>query len=85
MTSNSDLSNEDDTPYWNHKPYEDNAFHWNYIISNDILKAFAKTKSNAIGSDGISLRMIRMLLPYILPIIEHIFNFSLMNEVFPAT
>lgn len=43
-----------------------------------------KAKSSATGIDGISLRLIKLAINYILPLIEHLFNFSIMNGVFPA-
>jgi len=52
-----------------------------------ICKAFDKIKSNAIGSDGISLKFIKIMLPNIMPnimpVIEHLINFSLANGVVP--
>lgn len=39
--------------------------------------------SNALGLDGISLKMINCLRPFLLPALEDIVNFSLQNGTFP--
>ena len=40
-------------------------------------------KSNAIGVDGISMKLIRLVESHIMPVIEHLFNFSLTSGTFP--
>lgn len=51
-----------------------------------IAGTIGRIRSDAVGSDGISLRMLKnyIVMHYIMPILEHIFNFFLMNGVFPA-
>ncbi|CAL1671736.1 unnamed protein product [Lasius platythorax] len=61
---------------------EDN-FHWKYVKPESVTKAIAKMNSNAVGADGILLSLLRCSMTYLTPIIEHLFNFSLMNGVFP--
>jgi hypothetical protein len=39
----------------------------------------------AIGLDGISLQKIKLILPFILPCITHIFNTILTKSLFPKT
>lgn len=43
-----------------------------------------ETTSNAVGLDGISSRYLKLILHSVLPILEHIFNYSLSSGVFPA-
>ncbi|XP_011858771.1 PREDICTED: uncharacterized protein LOC105556295, partial [Vollenhovia emeryi] len=62
---------------------EDN-FHWKYVGPESITKAIAKMKSNAVGADGIPLSLLKCSITYLTPIIEHLFNYSLMNGVFPS-
>ncbi|KAL6420426.1 hypothetical protein ACFW04_014433 [Cataglyphis niger] len=45
-------------------------------------REISRAKSNAVGGDGISLRL--LTIHCTLPILEHLFNFSLMNGVFPV-
>lgn len=63
--------------------FNDEGFHWNYVMLLIIGRMIAKAKSNAIGVDGISLRLLRLTMHNILPVLEHLFNFFLMNGVFP--
>lgn len=67
--------------------YNKNNFYWNYVtlttISNVLRRTSSRTK-DATGSDRISPRLIKLVLPYIMPAIEHIFNYSFMNGIFPS-
>lgn len=63
--------------------YIDTSFHWSYITPRDISKLIAKASSNAVGRDGIPLRYIKLIMFSVLPVIEHLLNFSLQNGVFP--
>ncbi|XP_011170183.1 uncharacterized protein LOC105203117 [Solenopsis invicta] len=65
------------------KVNEDDSY-WKYITPSDIFTVVSWIKSSATGTDGIAPELIKLVLPYIMPVIEHIFNFSLMQGVFPA-
>ncbi|KAI5727357.1 hypothetical protein M8J77_001316 [Diaphorina citri] len=54
------------------------------VSEADVSKAVLSIKSKASGYDGMDGEMVRMLLPYILPPLTHIFNKSLSTGVFPA-
>lgn len=41
-------------------------------------------RSGAVGSDRVSLVLLRLVAPYTLPILEHIFNYSFIHGVFPT-
>lgn len=58
-------------------------FEFEQITSDDIKKHASTISSDAIGCDGISRKMINMVLIEIMPIICHIFNFSLTSKTFP--
>lgn len=58
-------------------------FKFNTVTEEEIYKVINSLKSNAVGSDGISLRMIKLCVPYILPYIKHVINFSLTSSIFP--
>lgn len=63
--------------------FDDSKFYFKYVGPGMILKSL-RGGSNAVGLDGISYRLIQMTLPYVLPVIEHLFNFSLTYGVVPA-
>lgn len=63
--------------------YSDNDFHWKYVDPNNIHKTISQIKTGGAGSDGISLKILKLTLPYILPTLEHIFNFSFQYGTFP--
>lgn len=63
----------------------DDKFYWSYVTPKEILHALFKTNSNATGSDGIPTKLLKMVFPLILPIIENIFNSSLQVGVFPTS
>lgn len=62
----------------------DTSFHWKYVPPLVVRKAIIRTTSNAVGLDGISTRYLKMIIDSVLPILEHIFNYSLSNGVFLA-
>ncbi|KAL6419285.1 hypothetical protein ACFW04_011473 [Cataglyphis niger] len=59
-------------------------FFRNYVMPRDIVRVISRAKSNAVGGDSISLRLLKLTIHCTLPILEHLFNFSLMNSVFPV-
>lgn len=65
--------------------FDDKKFFFKYVTPEIIRKSLARIRSCAIGTDRISSRLIRMALPHIMPVIEHMFNFSLMNGIVPTT
>lgn len=48
---------------------------------HDVMKAFSYAFLNSIGSNGLSLRLLRQVLPMVMLIAAHIFNFSLNSGV----
>lgn len=47
-----------------------------------IKSLISRARSNVVGIDGISLKLLRLTFRCLMPIVEHLFNFSLMNGVF---
>lgn len=68
---------------WNWS-FDDGNFYSKDVTPESIFKAFGRTKSNAIGADGLSLKIIKLILRSVLPIVEHLFNFSLLYGDFPS-
>lgn len=54
-----------------------------YVAPEVIAKNIVKIKSNAVGVDGISISLIKTILPYTVNVLEHIFNHSMTHGVVP--
>lgn len=65
------------------KSFNDVDFHWDYVTPLCIGRAISRAKSNFIGMDGVPLRLLKITICSLMPILEHLFNFSLLNGVFP--
>lgn len=59
-------------------------FHFNYVLPEDIVNAVTSIKSNAKGFDNIPVSFIKLCLSALLPVLDHLFNFSLQNGIFPT-
>jgi Reverse transcriptase (RNA-dependent DNA polymerase) len=66
-------------------PIVDNIpkFSFKNIDSKDILDAIKQIKSDAAGNDEIPMSFIKLLVPIILPILTHIFNYIFTTSEFP--
>jgi hypothetical protein len=53
--------------------------------ANDYFLAFMGITSNTVGSDGISIICLRVLLPFTLVQILYVFNHAIISSVFPST
>ncbi|XP_068618871.1 uncharacterized protein [Battus philenor] len=60
------------------------SFQLTTVAEEDVKKHILAITSTAVGNDDISSRMISLLLPQLLPILCHIFNYSLVNSCFPS-
>nr|CAI5826297.1 unnamed protein product [Callosobruchus analis] len=71
--------------------FNDNKFSDNLQCNIDVvseiqvLEAVDSIKSNSAGSDGITLNMLKMCLPYISPYLTHIYNCCVIEGYFPIT
>jgi hypothetical protein len=66
------------------KTVEPDKFYFKYVLPGDILKAANSIKSKATGVDNVPIMFLQLCLPGLLPVLDHIFNFSLQNGVFPS-
>lgn len=64
---------------------EEHDFSFRNVNDQEVRRAIFEVKSNAVGVDNIPLNFIKMLLPVILPVITHIFNYSLTSSIFPVS
>lgn len=61
----------------------DNDFCFKPVSEDFTNKIISGISSNAVGNDGFSIKFIKLCCPYIVPVITHIVNFCLENNVFP--
>jgi len=54
-----------------------------YVLPEDVISAITSINSTALGFDGISIIMLKMCLLHIVPVLCHIFDYSLQHGVFP--
>jgi hypothetical protein len=64
-------------------PTVGDSFHFSHVYPEDIRKVVMSITSKAIGCDGISLSLLKICLEPLLPVLEHIFNYSMQTCVFP--
>lgn len=65
------------------KPADRQLFYFKYVLPEDVINAVMSIQSNAVGVDEISVTMLKLSLMYILPVLCHIFDYSLQHSVFP--
>lgn len=63
--------------------FDDSKFYWKYVTSLQMRRAIARMHSNALGTDGVSLRFLKVVMPRDSNIIEHLLNCSLEQLTFP--
>ena len=81
----SSQSTIDATPAINHEyVYDGPILHFSSVYEPDVISALNSIKSNAVGHDGIHLKFIKMMLPFVLPSITHIFNHIITTSQFPT-
>lgn len=59
-------------------------FEFSVVTEGEIIRKFQKISSNATGSDGIPIKFLKIILPYIIAPITHIVNFCITTSVFPS-
>ncbi|KAK3919795.1 putative RNA-directed DNA polymerase from transposon BS [Frankliniella fusca] len=67
-----------------HKSTVSDTFHFKYVLPGDIFWAVNSVKSKATGFDNIPITFLRLCLPALMPVLDHLFNYSLQNSVFPS-
>ena len=64
-----------------HKDREE--FHFKYVLPEEIITAISSVKSQAKDVDKLPVSFINLCFPVVLPVLQHIFNYSLQNGSFP--
>ncbi|XP_024878939.1 uncharacterized protein LOC112459171, partial [Temnothorax curvispinosus] len=80
VTSNTDCIQ---AIYLGETAYDDSKFYWSNIEPLDIVRTIGKSKSDAMGVDGLPRSLVVRALPSILLALTHIFNFCFSHGVFP--
>jgi len=60
-------------------------FQFSAICELDIARCLSKVKSNAVGHDGLSIKFLKVILPYILAPLTHLINHCLTTSTFPQS
>lgn len=61
-----------------------NTFEFEAVTENEVISAMNEISSKAVGSDGISIEMIKAVSPYAIGVITHLINESLTTATFPS-
>lgn len=85
FTKNNNDCLENIAYYNNNKLNNEFSFAFHLVDTATIIKFISKIKSNASGSDGISLQIIKLCIPAIADYITHIMNSCLEQGYFPET
>jgi len=62
----------------------DTTFTLDTVTENEIIDIISGISTNATGADNINLKTIKLFLPFIIPAITHIINFSITSSSFPS-
>lgn len=81
--SNKQLVEECIEEYSLKKAVGNEKFHFKNVEPKDIISAVTSINSKAEGVDKVSVCMIKLCIVYLIPVICHIFDFSLMYGTFP--
>lgn len=59
------------------------SFQFSSVTESEVYKSVMSIQSNAVGEDGMSIRFIKLVLPYITNLLTHIFNHCITTSTFP--
>lgn len=59
------------------------SFQFSSVTESDVYKSVMNIQSNAVGEDGMSIRFIKIVLPYIINSLTHVFNHCITTSTFP--
>lgn len=59
-------------------------FEFSVVSEVDVLRKINSIRTNATGSDGIPIKFLKIILPYIIAPITHIINFCIASSTFPS-
>lgn len=81
----SDHFSSNSSTVFNENPIPDRqiSFDFHNLSELDVVKSINSIKSNALGIDSISLKFIKIILPYIISTLTHIFNHCITSSTFP--
>lgn len=60
------------------------TFQFNAVNEVDVQKAIMKIRSNAVGEDGVSIKFLKMILPFVIGPLTHIYNHCITTSEFPS-
>lgn len=63
--------------------YSSHTFQFTTVSEIDVHKAVMNIRSNAVGEDGVSIKFLKMILPYVIGSLTHIYNHCITTSNFP--
>lgn len=63
--------------------YSGSKFEFSAVSEYDIIRCISRIGTNATGADGIPIKFIKIILPFILSTIMHVINHSITTSCFP--
>lgn len=66
-------------------PNVHNAFKFEKVNEAEVERIISSIKTSSVGSDGIDIKMITLLIPYLTPYITYIINKALSSNTFPLS
>lgn len=82
-SSSAGAGEEPEHIYLGDQTYDNSKLYWYNIEPQIVVRELSRNKSNSVGIDCITPRLVSLALPCILPFVTHIFNYCLTNSVFP--
>jgi len=64
--------------------YRKNAFQFSPVCDIDVLRCINKISTNAVGEDGLPIKFIKMVLPYVIGVLTHLINHIFTTCTFPS-
>lgn len=61
-----------------------NALDFRHTDANEVCRMVYEIQTNATGSDGIPISFVKLLCPFILPLLAHLFNLIIDTSLFPS-
>lgn len=59
------------------------GFSFSNVTSLDVVRAVGSIRSNSVGLDNVPLVFVKMILPFVLPVLTHIVNYCLTSSSVP--
>ncbi|RLU25270.1 hypothetical protein DMN91_003363 [Ooceraea biroi] len=76
--------NSNESIYLGELEYSEDKFYWRHVGPEEVCSALSRIKLQAKSVNGLSSKLINIAMPCIMPVLTHIYNWSLSYGVFPT-